>query len=104
MVRRADDGPDRAVPVNVTISSSWGGSKTGTLYLDRGGRGSLEAVYTVGGSNTEITFYVEAWPDGIEDCRPGNNRDSIGVYVEEPFDDVPVTSSSKDKIFVRLIS
>ncbi|HOV80911.1 MAG TPA: Ig-like domain-containing protein [Bacillota bacterium] len=34
-VKRADDGPDRAVPVSVAIRSA-GGSKTGTLYLDRG--------------------------------------------------------------------
>ncbi|NPV72325.1 MAG: hypothetical protein HPY89_00725 [Pelotomaculum sp.] len=88
-VRRADDGPAGAVPVNVTISSP-GGSKTGTLWLDRGGSKSFSAEYSVDGGGDEVTFTVEAWPDGIEDCRPGNNRDSISVFINEPFDFEPV--------------
>jgi len=98
-VERADDGPDRAVPVSVSISSPYGGDKTGTLYLDRGGRGTLKATYTLGGEG-DVVFAVEAWPDGTEDCRPGNNRDSVSAYVEVPFD-VEINDSG---IIVRLIS
>jgi len=103
-VERAWDGPDRSVPVNVNIYSDYGGSKRGTLWLDRGGSKSFSAEYSVGGGG-EVSFTVEAWPDGIEDCRPGNNRDSIGVYVEEPFETPDVgTGTERGKIRVILIS
>ena len=98
-VKRADDGPAGAVPVDVTISGP-GGSKTGTLWLDRGGSKSLSAEYSVSGGGDEVTFTVEAWPSTVEDCRPGNNRDSISAYVEAPYD----VEINDPGIFVRLIS
>ncbi|HOV79411.1 MAG TPA: hypothetical protein PK728_04835 [Bacillota bacterium] len=98
-VERANDGPGRAVPVNVTISSDYGSSKTGTLYLDRGESGSFNAKYTLSGEG-DVVFTVEAWPDGTEDCRPGNNKDSISAIVDEPIDIDP----TKDDIWVHLIS
>ncbi len=97
-VKRANDGPDRAVPVNVTIKSAHAGSKTWTVNLNRGGKTTLKASYVLRGSGDE-SFAAEAWPDGIEDCRPGNNEDSVSVFVQ-----APIEVEKDPGVFVRLIS
>jgi len=82
IVRRANDGPNRAVPVEITVTSSYGGSKSGTLYIEKGGTATFDVKYKLN-YNGEVRFTAEAWPSGLEDCRFGNNEDSISIYVEE---------------------
>ncbi|SMB96505.1 hypothetical protein SAMN00808754_1509 [Thermanaeromonas toyohensis ToBE] len=99
VVRRGYDGPSREVPVDVKLTSGAGGTKTWVLSLPKGGKASLEATYTLTGNGT-VVFTGEAWPRGVEDCVPGNNRGRVSVTVEEL--DLP---EPEDRgIFVRLIS
>lgn len=101
-VRRANDGPDREVPVSVSLVSSRGGSKTWSISLPRGGAKSLSATFTLSaGSPVDVTFTAEAWPQGVEDCAPGNNRASTVVGVDVPPDLPPVEDKG---IIIRLIS
>ncbi|MCL6639404.1 MAG: hypothetical protein K6T80_06980, partial [Firmicutes bacterium] len=97
-VNRSDDGPGDLVPVDVTLTTSHGGEKVWTVNLAKGESATLEATFTLNG-NGEVYFNAEAWPQGVEDCAPGNNRASEYAFVEAPL------PKAKDKgIFVRLIS
>jgi hypothetical protein len=67
--------------------------------LDRGEETTKQATFQVFGSGSAV-FSAEAWPQGVEDCAPGNNRDSERIWVEQP----PNAPQPDKGIFVRLIS
>ena len=99
VTRRANDGPDRPVSVRASVAAG-GVSKTWTLQLGRGEERSLSATFQVNNVGRQVTFRAEAWPQGIEDCAPGNNTDSETIGVEPP----PPGKQPDPGIFVRLIA
>lgn len=100
-VKRANDGPDRAVPVDVTLTSSHSGTKTWTVDLGRGEEKELVSKQTIN-SEGKVTYTAEAWPQGVEDCRPGNNRGSESIYVDAPPNQPPAVKDPGT--FSRIIS
>jgi hypothetical protein len=99
IVKRAKDGPEREVPVKVALKSP-SGTKTWDVTLRRGREEILEASYKLTGDKGDVKFTAEAWPVGVEDCSPGNNRASTSVYVEAP----PTPPKEPGKVIPILIS
>ncbi|MBE0467391.1 MAG: hypothetical protein IBX71_09250, partial [Candidatus Desulforudis sp.] len=80
-VTRAKDGPEG--PVNVRFRFGHGSWREFTL--SRGQSRTFKDVvhHSRAGS---FTYTAEAWPVGIEDCSPANNKAGLAIPVEQPFE------------------
>ncbi|PRR71948.1 hypothetical protein [Neomoorella humiferrea] len=97
-ISRDNEGPAGPVQVKVTISGN-GIYDTKYISLNRGGSTTLSWVIRPNTAGS-YTFKVTAAPIGVEDCRPGNNSDTVTV----PVGSLPGFNPPDSKISVELIS
>lgn len=79
-VTRAKDGPEG--PVNVRFKFGHGSWREFTL--NQGQSRTFNDVVTHNRAGS-ITYSAEAWPVGIEDCNPANNKAALAIPVNERF-------------------
>lgn len=77
-VTRAKDGPEG--PVNVRFRFGHGSWREFTLNQGQSRTFNDVVRHDRAGS---ITYAAEAWPVGIEDCNPANNRAAVTIRVEQ---------------------
>ena len=79
-VTRARNGPQG--PVNVRFKFGHGTWQNFTLNQ---GQSRTFKNTVVHGQTGSITYLAEAWPVGIEDCNPANNKATVSIPVEARF-------------------